>query len=185
MGGRNTTRSNERGFVPLLVLVACLIVGGYVVWARPGAPDAPYVWLGLLALPLAGLGYVAWGCWRRTADDGVRAAVSWVFAPVGAYRSRSPSSESITLEEPPVPEPLQDEVRRDRAEGRCEFCQEEGEELAVHHIVPRSKGGPNTLKNLIALCPTCQTKADRGVYSRSELRDRVRETEAQREDRWR
>lgn len=53
-----------------------------------------------------------------------------------------------------------------RAEGICELCgneapfiTDEGKPyLEVHHIVPLSEGGKDTLFNTIALCPNCHRK---------------------------
>ncbi len=49
---------------------------------------------------------------------------------------------------------------KQRSNGRCEFCGEPGFEMAsgaiyleTHHIVPLSEGGPDTIENVIALCP--------------------------------
>ena len=48
------------------------------------------------------------------------------------------------------------------AAGRCEAChvpgpfQSEGEPfLEVHHVVPLSDGGPDTVDNAVAVCPNC------------------------------
>jgi 5-methylcytosine-specific restriction endonuclease McrA len=49
-------------------------------------------------------------------------------------------------------------LRRD--EHRCGYCA--GWARTVDHILPRSRGGPNTWSNLIAACSDCNTrKADR------------------------
>ena len=49
-------------------------------------------------------------------------------------------------------------LRRD--EHRCGYCT--GWARTVDHILPRSRGGPNTWSNLIAACSDCNTrKADR------------------------
>ena len=47
-----------------------------------------------------------------------------------------------------------------RAGGRCELCGASHTEvqLDVDHIVPRSKGGPNDISNLQALCRTCNAQ---------------------------
>ncbi|HET7345600.1 MAG TPA: HNH endonuclease [Nitrososphaeraceae archaeon] len=37
----------------------------------------------------------------------------------------------------------------------CQYCKKHFETLDVHHIIPYRKGGPDTLDNLVSLCPTC------------------------------
>lgn len=171
----------EGGFVPIVVLVLGFVVGGYVLWERPFDTDATYVRWILLALSAAAVVYVGWGFNQARSGSGAKAAVAWLFGGLGGGTSLSTTADSTTEQAPPIPEPLKDEVRLTRAGGRCEYCREETDRLEVHHIKPRSEGGPNTRPNLIALCSNCRAKADRGVYSRSELRDMVRQREAQQE----
>jgi len=41
---------------------------------------------------------------------------------------------------------------------RCKITNKElkkGEKLQIHHIIPISEGGLNTLENMILLCPKC------------------------------
>ncbi len=47
-----------------------------------------------------------------------------------------------------------------RAETRCELCgiHDEVRALEVDHIIPKSKGGPDTLENYQALCYRCNTQ---------------------------
>ena len=40
----------------------------------------------------------------------------------------------------------------------CRFCGSKGSKknpLQVHHIIPKSKGGSNTLKNCMLVCQNC------------------------------
>lgn len=56
---------------------------------------------------------------------------------------------------------------REKVLNRDSFtCQRCGtaEDLEIHHIVPRSKGGTNTLHNLITLCQRCHEELHRGVW---------------------
>jgi hypothetical protein len=53
-----------------------------------------------------------------------------------------------------------------RAQGLCEFCQQEGFVsnndniyLETHHIIPLSENGSDTIDNLIALCPNDHRKS--------------------------
>lgn len=63
-----------------------------------------------------------------------------------------------------------------RAEGKCEHCGEPGFSmpngavyLETHHVVPLSEGGPDTVANVIALCPNHHRRAHHGI-DRTELR---------------
>ncbi len=40
----------------------------------------------------------------------------------------------------------------ERAKGRCEIRSHDHPAQDVHHVVPRSLGGPDVLENLIAIC---------------------------------
>ena len=71
------------------------------------------------------------------------------------------------------------EVRRlvlNRAGGRCEYCGAEGFQTAArgiyletHHVVPLSESGPDTVTNVVAVCPNHHREAHYG-----EQRDTVR-----------
>lgn len=50
----------------------------------------------------------------------------------------------------------------------------------VHHIKPREEGGKNTVWNLIVLCPTCHTLAQKNIPSRSTQRFWVQQHSNQR-----
>ncbi len=69
----------------------------------------------------------------------------------------------------PAPENLKNELYFERANQRCEWCEEWVDTPEIHHIVPRFEGGKNTAENLIVLCPNCHRKADRGILSKSKL----------------
>lgn len=59
------------------------------------------------------------------------------------------------------------ERARQRAAGRCEHCGNPAPFLTgaglpyleVHHVVPLSKDGPDSLDNVLALCPNCHRQA--------------------------
>jgi 5-methylcytosine-specific restriction endonuclease McrA len=69
----------------------------------------------------------------------------------------------------PAPENLKNTLYFERAMQHCEWCNEWVDTPEIHHIIPRSEGGPNLAKNLIVLCPNCHKKADLGIISRSKL----------------
>jgi hypothetical protein len=63
-----------------------------------------------------------------------------------------------------------------RADGRCEWCNEPGfltddgsRYLETHHVLPLSEGGPDTIENVIALCPNHHREAHFGT-DRADLR---------------
>lgn len=72
------------------------------------------------------------------------------------------------------------EVRRqalERAGGKCEYCDQPGFVMAdgrifleSHHVVPLSEGGPDLLKNVVALCPNHHREAHHG-RSRKAIRE--------------
>lgn len=71
-----------------------------------------------------------------------------------------------------------------RAAGSCEGCKAQAPfirtdgtpYLEVHHVVPLADGGPDTVDNTVALCPTCHRRAhhamDRAEFG-AFLRERV------------
>jgi 5-methylcytosine-specific restriction endonuclease McrA len=56
----------------------------------------------------------------------------------------------------PIPERIRSEVWR-RDEGRCVDCGSR-ENLEFDHIVPHSKGGADTVRNLELRCQSCNRK---------------------------
>jgi 5-methylcytosine-specific restriction endonuclease McrA len=70
-----------------------------------------------------------------------------------------------------------------RASDTCEmpdcdsspFCKDDGSTyLEVHHIVPLSEGGLDSLENVAALCPNCHREQHHGI-DRAEKRQALRE----------
>ncbi|MFC7196702.1 HNH endonuclease [Halosimplex aquaticum] len=82
-----------------------------------------------------------------------------------------------TEKTPPAPESLKNDLYFERADQQCEWCGEQVDQPEVHHIVPRSEGGPNDRSNLIVLCPNHHRKADAGAISRSKLKSKIRRIE--------
>lgn len=61
----------------------------------------------------------------------------------------------------PIPDHVKAAVFQ-RDHGRCVQCGYEGEYIEYDHIIPRSKGGPNTVENIQLLCRKCNlAKSDR------------------------
>jgi len=63
------------------------------------------------------------------------------------------------------------------ANGKCFGCGKkfDAQILDVHHIVPISKGGSNSPRNLAVLCPTCHKKAHSGELKKSDLKGVAKE----------
>lgn len=61
-----------------------------------------------------------------------------------------------------------------RAGGCCEACSRRGV-LHVHHIQPRSRGGTNSLQNLLLLCPSCHRRQHDRDFVPGSPWDRARE----------
>lgn len=59
---------------------------------------------------------------------------------------------------------------RERSGGLCEACRQPsglhpsyGSDLRFHHVVPASRGGPETIENLRLLCGACHCAADEAL----------------------
>jgi 5-methylcytosine-specific restriction protein A len=58
------------------------------------------------------------------------------------------------------------EFAQRKANGVCQLCNQPapfhdryGDPLLEnHHIIPRAEGGPDTIENVVALCPNCHRK---------------------------
>jgi hypothetical protein len=63
--------------------------------------------------------------------------------------------------------------------GRCSVCSSEGE-TEIHHIVPKSLGGPDSLSNLIELCLPCHNKVHKQKFMwRQKAREGIRKRKEQ------
>lgn len=47
----------------------------------------------------------------------------------------------------------------------CDFCGGD-EELLIHHLIPKSKGGKDHIANIIVLCRQCHLNLHNHVFSR-------------------
>ena len=69
-----------------------------------------------------------------------------------------------------IPKPLRELVRQ-RAEGRCEYCQTSewlnGLPGEVDHIFPRALGGPTDADNLCFACSSCNGYKTRQIAHRA------------------
>lgn len=175
MSGGNA-KSSEGEIIPFGVLLVGLILGGALLFNQPLTGET--AWINWILIILCGLGvlYVGVGFRGVYEEDGLHQAVNWLFNGSLETNSVSGSSTTDTTEKtPPAPEKLKNKLYFERANQQCEWCGERIDTPEVHHIQPRSEGGPNTRKNLIVLCPNCHRKADGGTIGRSKLKYRVRE----------
>lgn len=154
---------------PGFVALALIIVGVFFTLTEGFAPDST-VFQVAFVMVLIGLAILGWGGFLYR-NHGWDQASDFLFDS----GKGKPALTDVTNEKtPPAPEKLKNEIIFDRANLHCEWCDDRFDSLHVHHIEPRSEGGPNTKRNLIALCPNCHDKADRGVMSRSKLKSKVR-----------
>lgn len=94
-------------------------------------------------------------------------------------KPKNPSGSPRTVSSYQYPrDPLVVEYALRRAQGHCDLCEEHapflnkgGEPyLEVHHVDWLSKGGPDTIDNVTALCPNCHRK----MHSLNEKMDRIK-----------
>lgn len=155
---------------PGFVALALIIVGVFFILTEGFAPNSTIFQVGFVMV-LIGLAILGWGGFLYW-NDGWDQASDFLF---DSGKGKPASTSVVTSEKtPPAPEKLKNEIIFDRANLHCEWCGDRFDSLHVHHIEPRSEGGPNTKRNLIALCPNCHDKADRSVMSRSKLKSKVR-----------
>lgn len=183
----NRTEDGDISLNPLVIVIAGTIFiavtigtiqnGGIGYLAEPGG----IVLAGLSLLSLAGIAFIGLQFKVEIAENGVNDAIDWFFNHEFGGSSNDSSQDSETIDKvPPPTEKKKNRLKFERANRQCEFCENQSDHLEIHHIKPRAKGGSNKLRNLIALCPECHRKADRGAYSRSELKYHVRRSM----DRW-
>ena len=114
----------------------------------------PYVIDGLLGVVLGGaVATVMLLLWRATRTQLQRNSVPRLATPGGhAIQADAPITDGRSRREP-IPERVRHEVwRRDRA--TCVDCGSR-ERLEFDHIIPVSKGGSNTARNIELRCETC------------------------------
>lgn len=158
---------------PIGALVLALVVGGFLLFSNPLTDSMNTVRWGIIAVcALVAVAVVAL-TYRAYQKDGVRGATSWLIGDGDEGETKAPSNQS-NEKTPPAPESLKNELIFERADLDCEWCGDHVDQPEVHHIQPRSEGGPNTQANLAVLCPNCHRKADRGGISRSKLKAKIR-----------
>jgi hypothetical protein len=109
------------------------------------------LWLALLVAPL-------WSALALGVAAVVVVAVGWVV--LGLFDRRHPPTRTGTPSLRPRREPIPERVRHEvwrRDQGQCVDCGSR-ERLHFDHIVPVSKGGSNTTRNIELRCESCNLK---------------------------
>lgn len=160
---------------PGVIGLAFIIVGLLVVYNEGFAPNSIIFKAGI-GFAAIGLAVFGWGGYLYR-SYGLEQASRFLFH-TGDGKSTSGSTDP-TEKTPPAPKDLKEELKFNRANHHCEWCGDRFDGLHVHHIEPRKEGGPNTRRNLIALCPNCHDRADRGALTKSQLKGKVRQIMAE------
>lgn len=58
-------------------------------------------------------------------------------------------------------------LERDRH--TCQYCSYKGEQLTLDHVIPRSRGGPDTWENLVAACVRCNIRKGNRTPKESQM----------------
>lgn len=156
---------------PGVLGIALLFTGFFFLYTFWGAENDLLLLFGL-GFAGGGLLILSYGGYLLK-SKGWREAQEFLMTPDDGYGSSTTESEQEKT--PPAPDSLKNELFFERANRRCEYCDEEFDQPDVHHIQPRSQGGPNEPGNLIVLCPNCHRKADRGAISQSKLKYKVKQ----------
>lgn len=157
------------------VVLVSLFLGGYLLFRNGFAPDSN-VFLFAAGLVTVGIGGLGW-TYVLYQRKGMGAATEFL---VSTGDDSASTTDDETEKTPRAPESLRNELFFGRADQNCEWCGDSTDNPEVHHIEPRSEGGPATPRNLIVLCPSCHSKADQGVPSRTKLKHKVRRLETAR-----
>lgn len=158
---------------PGIVAIALVIVGGIVLTTQGWQPTEIVFQLGAL-MTVGGLLILAWGVIVGKSEGWDATAELLFESEDGNSSSRDPGSDPDVETTPPPSEKTKNALIFDRADQRCEWCEERFDHLEVHHIEPRSKGGSNDPSNLIVLCPNHHRQADAGGISKTKLKAKVR-----------
>lgn len=171
--GTTSGEGNIGDLPPGGIAAVLLIAGGIFVYSSGIALDSLPFLMGV-AMFVIGLAIIGWG-FLLVQRDGLDAAISFLTTvdsnSTGQESGSHPSDKPEKI--PPAPQSLKDELYFERADQRCEWCDDRTDQPEVHHITPRSEGGPNEPSNLIVLCPSCHAKADRGAISKTKLKSKV------------
>lgn len=174
-GGDGGVLADAETISPGGLALVCLLAGGLVLSISGFASSDPMFLIGAGIVGL-GITIVAWAAflgWMQGWREAVEFLVT-VDEEVPSSTAHGSDTSDEPKPTPPAPEKLKNELIFGRAEQECEWCGEFLDNPEVHHIEPRSEGGPNEATNLIVLCPTCHQKADKGGISQTKLRGKLR-----------
>lgn len=153
---------------------ALLLTGFFTLYSFWGAGNRMLLLLGV-GFAGGGMLILSYGGYLLK-TEGWREAQAFLMTPENeSNRGGSTTTDSGPEKTPPAPESLRNELFFERANRHCEYCGDEFDQPDVHHITPRSEGGPNKPSNLIVLCPNCHRKAEGGAISQSKLRYKVKQ----------
>ncbi|OKY78664.1 MAG: Restriction endonuclease HNH family [Candidatus Methanohalarchaeum thermophilum] len=143
--------------LPPAGIFVVLIIVAFALFTIPNS--SPLLrFIGFLAL-VGALGVSGYAFFLAK-SEGTKDTVNWLTtikeSDKGYSRSRTPKK-------------LKEWIKERRANGKCEYCGQSNYTLEAHHILPKSEDGADDPRNLIALCPNCHSRADRGEIPKSEL----------------
>lgn len=121
-----------------------------------------------------GIGGVGW-TYLIYRKEGISEATDFLLSTDDSDSTET--SDTNSEKTPPTPQKLKSDLIFGRANQACEWCETTTDTPEVHHIEPRSEGGPNSRRNLIVLCPSCHRKADNGTPSKTKLKQKVKRLE--------
>lgn len=181
LGGSNSQSTQEpiesngdfEDVPAVAVILGALIVGSYLISTAGIDLNSSSFLLGVTFV-IVGIGGISW-TYLIYRSDGISEATSFLISTDDSDTTETFDNSSEKT--PPVPEKLKGDLIFGRANQRCEWCEKTTDTPEVHHIEPRSEGGPNTRRNLIVLCPDCHRKADNGTPSKTKLKQKVKRIE--------
>lgn len=161
---------------PLSSLLAGVVLGGIAIFGDVFSDSTGYMRWVFLSIGAVFILHPLLGAYGRYQEDGLTAAVEWMTdTDANPSKGSGDRTGGTSTEKVPLPtEKTKNKLYFDRANQKCEWCDERVDSPDVHHIKPRAEGGSNDLRNLIVLCPSCHRKADNKAISRSKLRGKAR-----------
>lgn len=154
IGAESETELYDIDMPPGGIALVFLLAGGFILYTSGFAPQSMLFLIGS-AFTLGGLAVLSWGgvIYRK---DGLADATEFLLTVDD--QSQTDTQESDVEKTPPLSESKKHQLIFDRADHQCEWCEDRFDHPHVHHIKPRSEGGPNDPSNLIVLSQTATIK---------------------------